>query len=64
MSAELDPARLSFSMLNPRIRLKGLFGDEEGDDSGSENVDRAGVVGGEKDMECLPFGLPRAMKLS
>jgi hypothetical protein len=46
------------------MRLKCLFGEEEGDESGREKVDRAGVVGGEKDIEFLPSGLPLAMKSS
>jgi hypothetical protein len=46
------------------MRLKCFFDEEEGDESGREKVDRAGVVGGEKEIEFLPLGRPRAIKLS
>jgi hypothetical protein len=64
ISDELELPLFSLSILNPRMRLKCLFGEDEGDESGREKVDRAGVVGGEKDIEFPPFGLPLAMKLS
>jgi hypothetical protein len=49
-------------MLRPLRCRKDLFGEPAGDDSGRENVECDGVVGGENESDCLPSGLPRDRK--